>query len=188
MPRELSGMRWVSRFPTSTSLDDLKGNFRQNAHAFVGALRAAGATVTIAATYRPAERAYLMHYCFRIAKGGLDPQRVPAYPGVDIEWAHRDQAGQVDVARSRQAAREMAAAYAIVRQPALASRHTQGLAIDMRIAWTGTLRLLTEDGTEVAIQSEPRSGNNAELHKVGETYGCFHRVPKDPPHWSSDGR
>ncbi|WNG47971.1 peptidoglycan-binding domain-containing protein [Archangium minus] len=178
----------MNRFPTSTSLDALASSFRDNARRFVEALRAAGATVKIAATYRPPERAYLMHYSFRIAKQGLDPQRVPAYPGVDIEWCHRSAAGEVDLEASRRAAREMVQAYAIVRLPALASRHTEGLAVDMSIRWQGSLKIKAADDAEIVIEQGPNTGDNVKLQEVGATYNLYHKVPNDPPHWSSDGR
>ena len=47
---ELSGAEWVRRFPGSSWLRDLRPPFRDKVEAFVGALRAAGATVSISAT------------------------------------------------------------------------------------------------------------------------------------------
>jgi hypothetical protein len=55
---ERSGPQWCTRYPTSVSLEDLSQPFQGNVVRFVGALRAAGASVTVNATYRPAERAY----------------------------------------------------------------------------------------------------------------------------------
>lgn len=83
---ELSGIRWVDRYRGSSSLKDLRGSFRDRAEAFVDALRAAGATVTISATHRPPQRAYLMHWAWLIVKRNLDPAMVPAMDGVDISW------------------------------------------------------------------------------------------------------
>lgn len=188
MPRQLSGAAWVERFPTSTSLTALKGQFQTSATRFVAALRGAGASVYIDATYRPPERAYLMHYAFRIAREGLDPLRVPALAGVEIDWAHRHASGELAVAASREAAEAMVRAYRIRRKPVLASRHTEGRAVDMTIRWQGTLRVLGPDGKEVVIADGPRTGDNPWLERTGEAYGLLHRVPKDPPHWSEDGR
>jgi hypothetical protein len=73
--------------------------------------------------------------------------------------------------------------------PALNSRHTQKLAIDMNISWTGTLTINNASGTAVAISSDPKTGMNSELHTVGATYGVIKFVGgnSDKPHWSNDG-
>jgi hypothetical protein len=54
-------------------VDDLQEPFRSKTTAFLGALADAGARVTIAATLRPPQRAYLMHYSSLIARNNLDP-------------------------------------------------------------------------------------------------------------------
>src|SRR6266849_2022616 len=82
----LSGPQWVNQFPTSASTDTLVQPFRGNVNRFIAALTAAGAQVHISATLRPPQRAYLMHYSYRIAHQGLNPQSVPAMAGVDINW------------------------------------------------------------------------------------------------------
>ena len=66
--REPSGPAWVARFPGSASPDDCIEPFRSSLKAFLAALAAAGAQVDIAATFRPSERAYLMHWSWKIAK------------------------------------------------------------------------------------------------------------------------
>jgi len=58
MARELSGVAWVRRFPTSKSTNTLVDGFRQKCDAFLAALEEADATVRINATLRPPERAY----------------------------------------------------------------------------------------------------------------------------------
>ncbi len=182
-----SGKSWVSLFPTSTSVDDLLPPFRDNLKAFLTALNKSGAGVTISATYRPVERAYLMHYAFRIAREGLSPQSVPGKSGVDIQWAHRDSAGKLDLAASRRAAEDMVAAYGIAFRPALNSNHTARLAVDMTIVWSGTLTILNASGKKVLIGSTPRSGSNAALIQVGKSFGVI-KLVSDPPHWSQNGR
>jgi hypothetical protein len=184
--KTLSGAAWVVKFPTSTSTADLVDPFKGNVDAFIAALRKAGATVTISATLRPAERAYLMHWSFRVAKGGYDPTKVPAMTGVDIDWVHRDVKKQVDRAASKAAALEMVKGYGIVYGPALRSRHTEGKAIDMTISWPKELTLTPPKGTPVTIKSKPRSGGNTDLHAVGKAFGVI-KLVSDPPHWSSDG-
>ncbi|HEU4326647.1 MAG TPA: glycoside hydrolase family protein [Roseiflexaceae bacterium] len=186
--RELSGEQWVARFPTSRSTADLAGDFGGNVDRFIEALRAAGASVRISATLRPPERAFLMHYAWRIAQGDINPADVPAREGVEIDWVHRNAQGRPDRAASRAAAQRMVDAYEIVHRPSLTSRHTEGLAIDMTITWSGTLSIANAEGETVRIASTPRTGaGNTELHAVGATYGV-QKLASDPPHWSSDGR
>lgn len=182
----LSGADWVNQFPTSRDVEDLASPFRENVRSFLAALQTAGATVTIAATYRPAERAYLMHYAYRIAREGLNPRDVPARNGVDIEWVHRKANNQVDLVASKNAAEDMVLAYGIVYRPALNSQHTRRLAIDMTITWSGTLSIKNGRGRTVDITSSPRTGQNGELHAVGQTYNVV-KLVSDPPHWSADG-
>lgn len=186
-PKELSGAPWVARFPTSRSTADLTPAFQTNVNNFISALRNAGATVSIAATYRPGERAALMHYAYRVAREGLDPSAVPAQAGIDISWVHRDAKGNVDLAASRAAAEQMVQGYGIVYRPALQSRHTQRRAIDMTITWSGNLTITDRSGTQVTITSTPRTGaGNAALHRVGASYGV-RKLVSDAPHWSDDG-
>lgn len=183
----LSGRPWVAQFPTSTSIDDLLPPFLDNARNFVAALVAAQATVTIAATFRPPQRAYLMHYSFCVSREGLDPGAVPGMAGLDIQWLHRDPQGNPDLAASISAAREMVQAYGIAFRPALHSRHTDGWAIDMTISWQGNLTINSGKGTVNTIATLPRTGAaNIGLHRVGASYGVL-KLLTDPPHWSSDG-
>jgi hypothetical protein len=183
----LSGSQWVSKFPTSASIEDLSDPFRGNARRFIAALRQAQASVVIADTLRRPERAYLMHFAFAIARESADPSAVPAMPGVDIQWVHPDAEGQPDLAASRAAAEQMVQGYGIVFKPALTSRHTEGEAIDMTITWQNDLVIATGDGANATISSSPRNGaGNADLHQVGISFGVI-KLLSDPPHWSSDG-
>ena len=182
----LSGPAWVSQFPNSTDVDDLTPAFGDGVKKFIAAVRAGGATVAIANTLRPPERAYLMHFSFAIAREGLDPNSVPPRAGVDIQWVHPDAPGIPSAKASKDAAEAMVKKYGIVFKPALNSRHTEGNAIDMTIAWTGDLVIKKADGTSVTVTSAPRDGGNGSLQKVGESYGVI-KLPTDPPHWSTDG-
>ena len=185
---ELSGPQWVTRFPTSKSTSSLSEPFRSNLNRFVAALTAAHANIGIEATLRPPERAYLMHFSFRIAREGLNPTDVPAKAGLDIQWMHRDAGGNPDVAASRAAAEKMVRGYEIVFRPSLNSRHTEGKAIDMVISWQGDLTIADASGAVICIASLPRDGaRNTELHRVASTYGVL-KLASDPPHWSLDGR
>jgi len=116
----------------------------------------------------------------------MDPGQVPPMTGVDIDWVHKDKQGKPDVDASKKAASEMAKAYSIAYKPALKSRHTEGLAIDMGISWTGDLKIKAATGKDVTIKSNPRDGGNKELQAVGAGYGVV-KLKSDPPHWSSDG-
>jgi hypothetical protein len=190
-----SGLVWVPRFPTSRDTADLSEPFRGNVEAFIAALRAAGATVNITATLRPPERAWLMHYSWRIANRGFDPADVPRRAGIDICWLHRDRDGTVDRQASIAAARQMAGpnGYGISPRlrfpPALNSNHIRGEAIDMDITWTGTLNIATPDGTIVPITTTPRTGaDNVQLWDFAEAhYNVLKLRQGDPPHWSDDG-
>jgi hypothetical protein len=185
--KELSGSVWVSRFPTSVSLNDLDATFKENITNFQSALKEAGASYTTHATKRPKERAYLMHWSWRIVKENYNAKSVPELEGVNIEWWHGDQA------KSKQAAQEMVNGYEIGNlgtKPALNSRHIQGKAIDMSVTWSGNLTIKRADGTKVVISSTPRDATNPDLIAVGATYGAIHYSPaaKDKNHWSTDGK
>ncbi len=184
---ELSGKAWVSKFPTSRDVEDLDPPFRDNVKRFLQAMTDAGCSITISATYRPRERAYLMHYAFRIAREGLSPVSVPKLSGVDIQWDHRKANGQLDLVASRNAAESMVLAYGIAFKPALNSNHTRKLAIDMTITWSGTLKIKNASGKIVTITSSPRTGQNGDLVRVGATYKVI-KLQSDPPHWSENGR
>lgn len=192
LPREPSGRTWVGRFPTSASVADCAQPFRGNLGAFIAALGAAGASVNIAATLRPPQRAYLMHWCWSIVKQKTDPRTIPPFDGVAVAWAHLDAQGGYDPVASLAAAQEMVEAYgmqALNVAPALQSNHISGTAVDMAISWTGTLSIARRDGMVVHIDSQPRTGMNPELKAVGATYGVLKFVggASDMPHWSADG-
>lgn len=185
--KELSGLSWVERFPGSTSLADLDPEFSNGLRNFIDAIKAAGGKVSIAATYRPPERAYLMHWCWRLNKGQVKAADIPPRTGVIIEWDHGDEE------KSRRAASAMVSAYGMDTlkvAPALSSRHTEGKAIDMSITWSGKLIIKDASGSDVKIDTTPRTGMNSKLHEVGKTYGVikFWQGEKDKPHWSTDGR
>jgi hypothetical protein len=185
---EPSGPSWVLRFSSSASPEDCIEPFRSNLKAFLVALTDAGAQVDIAATYRPPERAYLMHWSWKIARNLVDPRAVPAMSSVGIDWVHRTTSGDADIPKSRSAASQMVSLYGTVAQPALASRHTERRAVDMDISWTGSLPIRNADGTANQISTKPRSGMNDQLIALGGGYGVIKaQFAGDPPHWSEDG-
>jgi hypothetical protein len=179
-----SGAAWwranQAKYPTSQSVEDLAKPFRDNAKAFIKAMRDAGADISIGATFRHPTRAHLMHYCVRVATGDIAPNKVPAVAGCKIEWDHGD------LAKSKRGAQEMADLFEIVYPASLTSLHITGRAIDMTIGWAGTLKIKDASG-KVREIGAPRSGkDNTELHKVGATYKVF-KLVSDAPHWSDNG-
>ena len=178
---EPSGPQWCPRFPTSTSLDDLLPDFGDACRAFISAMKRGGAMVSVAATYRPPERAYLMHWCCMIGGSGQDPASVPPMAGVNIDWTCGHNLGQ-----AKSAAQAMMTGYDIQFPAALVSRHTQRRAVDMTISWNGTLAITDFDGNAHSIASGPRDGSNSELIAVGKSFGVI-KLVSDPPHWSDDG-
>lgn len=181
---ELSGPQWCPRFPTSKSVSDLIPPFRGNVMAFITALEDEGTTVTIDATYRPPERAWLMHWAFQIGNCHQDPEYVPSVPGIAIDWTH-----QGDLAAAVAAAKAMVASYGIVYAPALQSRHTQRRAIDMKIAWEGTISVRAQNGVIVQCNGlgTPRDGTNPAIVSVARSYSVI-KLIGDPVHFSDDGR
>jgi D-alanyl-D-alanine dipeptidase len=172
--RELSGAQWVERFPTSRDIEDLIEPFRANVQTFFAAIAAAGGSTSVSATYRPAERAYLMHYCTRIANGAVAASAVPAMAGVGIEWVHPTNAASVSAAQA------MKNAYGIVHPPALVSNHTARTAIDVTIRDMIGKTIVNASGASVRINTL------SDLHPVGASYGVI-KLVTDAPHWSADG-
>lgn len=177
---ELSGPEWCARFPGSKRTSDLLPDFRDRIEAFLSVMKNGGASVFIRATFRPPERAWLMHWCCMIADSGQDPAAVPPMAGVNIQWAH------ATLAESKSAARAMKKGYAIKFPAALVSRHTQRRAIDMTISWKGTLAIRDFNAVTHHIISPPRTGSNPVLIAVGKSFGVI-KLITDPPHWSDDG-
>lgn len=200
-PFELSGPSWTTKFSDSDRVQDLGGSFREDVTRFIDAMRSAGIDVHVIDTRRPAQRAYLMHYSWLIAKDKQSPANVPKFvpasgqEPVDICWDHRDAAGNLLEAESVGAAQQMVAQYRINPQlqvaPALNSLHTQGLAIDMNTTWPSgkTVKIRDADGGLITIGSGPHNGLNRTLIQVGATYGVIHflNAAKDPNHWSVNG-
>ena len=176
----LSGSSWVSRYPTSTSTSDLVSPFREHVEAFISSLQTGGASVSINATLRPPERAYLMHYSYAISTG-TDPSSVPAMDGVGIDWIHRNSNGSPDLVTSQLAGQQMVNGYGIAYPPALSSRHTEGRAVDMTISNHIGKTFTNAEGAAVTV------ANQGDLEALGETYGVI-KLRSDPPHWSDDGR
>jgi peptidoglycan hydrolase-like protein with peptidoglycan-binding domain len=179
----MSGAAWwhanQNQFPNSSNVADLEPAFAAMVSAFIAALRAAGASVSVSATRRNKIRAYLMHYSWKIAHGTIQAADVPGEPGCSIIWEHGD------TATSRAAAQQMVNLFGIVFQPSLTSRHILGLAIDMTTSWSGSITVSNGAGINVTL-STPRTDANTTLHAVGASYGVI-KLLSDPPHWSDNG-
>lgn len=186
--KELSGKQWCTRFPGSQDVSTLRPSFQLPVGDFIAALEHAGALVVPNATFRPKQRAFLMETCWLIANGFMEPDKAPSRDGINIEWVHSSKA------KSIAAAKAMSHTYGmqtLATKPAgEKSLHCIGEAIDMNISWSGTLTIEQKDGTSVVITSTPRTGMNAELAKVGASYGVikFYGGAADRPHWSTTGR
>lgn len=180
----LSGRTWWQRnqglYLNSESTADLEPQFRGKVEAFIKALKAGGARVTVSSTRRNKVRAYLMHYCYRIARGEIDAGDVPMEAGCNILWDHGEETA------SREAARIMADLFDIVYQPSLTSRHVEGKAVDMSIRWTGTIKVKDAAGRTRSL-AQPGHGMNTMLHEIGRSFGVY-KLVSDEPHWSSDGK
>lgn len=186
MANPLSGTNWwhtyQASYPNSSSVDDLESGFRSRVEDFIASLRQAGASVRISSTRRNPDRAYLMHFSWRIAHGDIDPKDVPKRSGVPIEWDHGD------VGKSRDAAAEMVKLFGMAHVASLRSNHLAGKAIDMTISWQGELVLTKPAPLLARISSQPRSGQNKELHSIAADVFEVKKLVSDPPHWSVDGR
>ncbi|ADB36960.1 hypothetical protein [Spirosoma linguale] len=178
-PKLLSGKIWVAMFPTSKSLEALSSPFRENIKAFINALKRAGATVSVSATLRPPQRAYLMHFSFLIAHSKQDPRNVPSMNDVNIEWFH----GNIE--DSIKAAKEMVNAYGIATTktpPALMSNHISGNAIDMTISEFNGKEIAKQDGAFITVNVFN------DLRTIGASYNVFNKIADDLPHWSTTGK
>jgi len=183
---EFSGPQWCARYPGSMSVADLTPDFRDVVRAFISQMEDGGAAVRVSATYRPPERAYLMHWCWMIAREGFPPGNVPMRPDVPVIWVHQSASGASDLGASRAAAAAMVEGYALKVEPSLTTLHTQRRAIDMSIEWTGDLTITDFNGQRHTITSTPRSGMNPDLIAIGATFGVI-KLLSDPPHWSDNG-
>jgi hypothetical protein len=187
--RTLSGADWCAKFPTGTTIAELTdGTFRDGVQAFHDAMVAAATaanklSISIAATYRPVNRAHLMHYAYNVSNGTTTPadaNKAAATAGISINWDHGN------LATSKAKASEMVTRYDIDYAPSLTSRHTEGKAIDWTISWSGSLMIAKKDEKD---KQDCTGGGvaSSKLHDVGESYGV-HKHPTDRPHWSTDGK
>ena len=187
---EKSGIYWVTwanaHAQNSSSVEDLENDFKAKAKAFINALESANATVDVTATKRHANRAYLFHWCWKIAQNQVKPSAVPSKTGVDIVWDHGNDAKSKEGAQAMVMGFGLAVPPASTDPPALASNHISGKAIDMDINWTGKIKIKQKDGAEVEVEFKDNVNANTPLHNVGASYGVK-KLTSDAPHWSFDG-
>jgi hypothetical protein len=182
-----SGASWVDRFPVSEDVNDLDSGFLSDLREFRSVLEEAGAELEILTTRVPPERAYLMHWAWRIAKEGFDPRQVPYMDGVDVRWWHGD------MKTSQDAAWSMVLGYEIDDlddPPPHVSAYTEGQVIAMRIRWTGALTLYRDEPQEQIIDKGPNDGTNPAIIALAELHGLEHllTVPdSDEVHWAMAG-
>lgn len=179
----LSGAAWwhanQARYPNSAAVSDQDPAFGSKVKLFLAAMQTAHIDVKVRSTRRNKVRAYLMHFSWKLAKGNVRAADIPAEAGCSILWDHGSDA------KSRSSAQEMVNLFQIVYQPALNSRHILGLAIDMDIKWTGSVKIRDAAGKDVPL-SPPTDESNTKLQAVGAGYGVKKNVP-DRPHWSDNG-
>jgi hypothetical protein len=145
-----SGTQWVPLFASTKSFDELREPFRTNAKNLYDALTNAGATVSVAATFRSQKRAYLMHMAGKVKDNvsfALNPVRFrdneipdhdPFKGPLDITFAYLTPQGELDVAATTAAAAAMCSGYGIAFPAGYpATRHGDRRAVDMTIRWDG---------------------------------------------------
>lgn len=185
--KEPSGPQWHRRFMGDNTLNGLSAAFRPKVTQFVDAMKAAGIKVKINAVLRPIKRSYLMYWAFKIAKG-TPPDQADPFPGVEIDWLHRDANGTPNPAKAKAAARQMCDAYGIawnsprqkVARPA-ASNHTRGDAIDMKMSNYAGKSVKNADGELIEVTGF------STLVTIGKSYGVIY-FPREDMHWSINGR
>jgi hypothetical protein len=187
---EKSGTYWVTwanaHANNSSSIEDLESDFKDKAKAFIQALKDAGATVDVTATKRHENRAYLFHWCWKIALGKVKASEAPAKAGVDIQWNHGDETKSKDGAQAMVTGFGLAVPPDSTDPPSLVSNHISGKAIDMDIEWTGKIKVKKKNGTEVEVEFNNNVNANTTLHAIGSSYGVK-KLTSDAPHWSYNG-
>lgn len=190
MARIKSGSYWVTwanaHAKNSTSINDLENSFQLKVKAFIKALEDAGITVKISATKRNEKRAYLFHWCWKIAQDKVLAADVPAMPGVEIEWDHGNPTASKAGAQQMVTGFDLAVPPNSTNPPSLNSNHIPGKGIDMKLVWSGTKKIKKKDGTMVDVPFHGNVNFNTALHAVGLSYGVK-KLKTDKPHWSYDG-
>jgi len=206
----MSGKHWVAtagkKWPESDRIEDLSEEFRPKAQGFVAMLNANSIKIDIGSTLRPAERAYLYHYCLEVAAGKVNAADVPRLATVDIQWDHGNSE------QSRSAAKEMADGFGLVGIAAYPSNHSGGTAIDMKMDFSGNTKggkttitykvspsdpdpvtrdLEVGDEAKVGVSARGKTIANIagrQLSLSGKDFGVIRAINNDIVHWSLNGR
>lgn len=134
-----AGASWCERFPTSKTTASLVQPFRKNVQRFITELERRGCTVTINATRRPEQRAWLMRQAWDIVFRDLNPSKVEVRADIPISWTLRG-------------AQEMVVTYDLAYRPSLTSRHIDGRAVDLEIdGWKGSDQELWDLGASFGV-------------------------------------
>lgn len=175
----VSGVDWCKLFLQSSSLNDLVEPFKTNATKFINGMKRADITVIINTTWRPDQRSYLMYYSTAIARGQIAVDKVPKFPGVDIDWTHN---GNKEAAV--RAAKLMYKKYGVGDNPVGkpgSSNHNKKMAIDMKITnYNGKVVVIDGESTEITSW--------AVLTQLGRKHNVIWYGVKDKPHWSHTGK
>jgi len=203
--RTLSGKKWRKiadeKWNKSSKIDDLSSTFKPKFEKFKKVLNDNGITESIDTTKRPYERAYLMHYAWKIAKDKIKPENVPAQKGVDINWDHGDKE------KSKKAAQSMVSAFGMIAMASLTSNHLKGNAVDMALDFSkfnkdrkltykvkdkDTVRIIKiDDEAKVGVSAKGKkiaSIGDRELSKAGADFGVKRALDTDIVHWSTTGK
>lgn len=207
--QRLSGKHWQStaslKWPESSLIEDLSDEFRPSGQSFIAMLKENSIEVEVSSTLRPAERAYLYHYCLEVAAGRVPPDKVEKLATVDIDWDHGD------IEKSKTAAKEMADAFGLVGVAAYPSNHSGGNALDMKMNFSGNAKdgkntivykvaqsdkdtvareLKVDDEAIIGVSARGKKIAdiaNRDLSKAGKDFGAIRAIAKDIVHWSLDG-
>lgn len=194
--KQIADDRWGGATP---DIAELESGFGGDLQKFIDMLKANNITPSLESAYRPPQRSYLFHYCVKVWKGKIAPNKVPAMDGVDINWDHGN------LAASRKGAEELAHAFELVGVAAHPSNHNSGQAVDMKMDFTGnpTNKLTYSVGSKsltrtIKTSDEAKAGEKAagksiagigsrELSKAGADFGVKRAIDNDIVHWSRHG-
>lgn len=186
-----SGKYWLEwadkNAPQINDIKTLESNFQSKVIAFKETLEQAGAKVDVRETRRSVKRAYLYHWCWRIAEKKCRAKDATKISGVDIIWDHGNDEDSIKGAKVMESGFRLAPYPRSKIPPSPKSLHIQGEAVDMAIIWVGEIEVKRKDGTKVKIYYNNNPNLNTVLIEVGKSYGVIKNT-KDGIHWSKNGK
>lgn len=168
-------------FSNSSSLDDLKGDFKEKAKTVINAVRSAGATVSVSSTLRHPGRAAMMAYARHFSDNqGKVTTAKSMLKGLGVE-----------VSGNKAGASAANASFGVGTNPVgLTSNHISGQAVDISISGLNSQASLSLGNEKLSV--EKGSGSADRLNKTlrkSRTFDNFRWYGTgDPPHWSINGR